>query len=254
MTGVIAVVPVRMGSSRLPGKTLRPLAGKPLLGHLLDRLGRCTRLDGIVVATSANPENDLIEAYCASRGTPCFRGAEDDVLGRLLGALQSQGADTGVLAFGDCPLLDPAIVDTVVGEMLDGDGAYDFVGNDLATTYPPGMEVEAFRVAALADAAARCDDPAIREHGTLFIRRNPDLYRLLNLEAPSQWRRPELEIEVDAPEDIPVIEAVLEHFGSDAVPGLTEIIAFLDARPDLAAVNQAVARRWKAYRDDAAGV
>ena len=134
--------------------------------------------------------------------------------------------------------------------MLDGGGGYDFVGNDLATTYPPGMEVEAFRVAALADAAARCDDPAIREHGTLFIRRNPDLYRLLNLEAPPQWRRPELEIEVDVLEDVAVIEAVLNHFGPDAAPGLTEIIGFLDARPDLAASNQAAPRRWKAYRQD----
>ena len=88
---VVAVVPVRMGSSRLPGKTLRPLAGKPLLGHLLDRLACCARLDGVVVATSVNPENDPIDAYCASRGVACFRGAEDDVLGPCWGPCRGRG-------------------------------------------------------------------------------------------------------------------------------------------------------------------
>ena len=244
----IAVIPVRMGSSRLPGKTLLEVGGAPLLGHLLDRLGGSRRLDGTVVATSVNGENDAIAAYCAQRGTPCFRGAEDDVLGRLLGALTEQGAATGVLAFGDCPLIDPVLVDQMVERFCHGD--WDFVGNDLKTTYPPGQEVEVFRVAALADAALRCDDPAIREHGTLFIRRNPGLYRLLNVEAQGPLLRPELEMEVDTAEDMAVLEAILAHFAGQREFGVAEIIAFLDANPGLKSLNAAVPRRWKMYRDD----
>src|SRR5262249_47334818 len=111
---IVATVQVRMGSSRLPGKALREVAGKPLLGHLLDRLALARRLDGIVVATSVRAENDAIEAYCGSRQIPCFRGDEDDVLGRMLGALRAHDAAVGVEVFGDCPLIDPAIVDQFV--------------------------------------------------------------------------------------------------------------------------------------------
>lgn len=249
----VAVVPVRMGSSRFPGKVLHPLLGKPLLGHLLDRMAQCRRLDGVVVATSTDPRDDAIAAYCATRATPCFRGGEDDVLGRLLGALQWQGAKTGVLVFGDCPLIDPAIVDHIAAIRLDHSDRFDFVGNDLVTSYPPGMEAEAFAVAALADADRRCGDPAIREHGTLFIRRNPGLYRLHSVEAPLELYRPDLEIEVDVPEDLPVIEAVLTHFANRPDVGLGDIISFLNSSPALAAINQAVPRRWKAFRDNPAG-
>lgn len=248
MTPVVAVVPARMGSSRLPGKMLRILHGKPLLGHLLDRLAVCRRLDGVVVATSDGAADDAIADHCRQRGAACFRGSEGDVLGRLTGALAAHGAETGVLVFGDCPLIDPAVVDGMVDAYRDAGGRYDFVGNDLATTYPPGMEVEVFRAAALADADRRCADPSIREHGTLFIRRNPGLYRLRNVEAPPELRRPELEIEVDAEEDLAVVEAVLERFAARPAVGLAEIIAFLDARPELAAKNRDVSRRWKAFR------
>ena len=249
---VIAAVQVRMGSSRLPGKVLRPVLGKPLLGHLLDRLALCRRLDGVVVATSVRPENQAIADYCAARGTPCFRGDEDDVLGRMLGALESCSATVGVEVFGDCPLIDPALVDDCVGFYLDHRAHYDFVGNDLKTTFPPGMEVEVFSLAALADAGRRTGDPAIREHGTLFIRQNPELYRLFSIEAPPELRRPEVEIEVDTEEDLVVIAAVLERFADRPDVGLRDILAFLDANPEIRESNAAVARRWKQYRTDGA--
>lgn len=244
---IVAVVRVRMGSSRLPGKVLHPVLEKPLLGHLLDRLECCRRLDGIVIATSTRPENDPIEAFCRRRGVACFRGDEDDVLGRMAAAVAWAGAEVGVEVFGDCPLIDPAIVDDFVSFFL-ADGGWDFVGNDLVTTFPPGQEVEVFRAAALADAARRCGDPAIREHSTLFIRRHPDLYRVLNREAEGRLRRPDLELEVDDPEDLAVVEAVLARFEGRPDVGLAEIIGFLDAHPDIRDANTHVERRWKQFR------
>jgi spore coat polysaccharide biosynthesis protein SpsF (cytidylyltransferase family) len=247
---IVATVQVRMGSSRLPGKAMREIAGKPLLGHLLDRLALARRLDDIVVATSVRTENDVIQAYCASRGISCFRGSEDDVLERMVGALRSRDAAVGVEIFGDCPLIDPAIVDELVDLFVQSDGAYDFVGNDLTTTWPPGMEVEVFSVAALVDADRRCADPSTREHGTLFIRKNPSLYRLHNVEAPLAFCRPEIELEVDTSEDLVVMDAVLRHFSDRPGYGLAELIEFMDAHSDIAAANRNVPRRWKEFRGD----
>ena len=245
----MAAVPVRMGSTRLPGKAMREVRGQPLLGYLLDRLDRCRHLGGVVVATTGKAADDVIAAYCRGRGVACFRGPEDDLLARLLGALKSAEATIGVEVFGDCPLIDPAIVDEIVAFFLEHRQRFDFVGNDLVTTYPPGMEVEVFGVAALEDTGRRAVEPEVREHGTLFMRQHPDLYRLHNIEAGAEFRRPELEIEVDTPEDFTVISRILEHFDGRTDYSLGEIIAFLDANPDLKALNADVPRRWKALRD-----
>ena len=250
MNGVFATVQVRMGSSRLPGKVMREVSGIPLLGHLLNRLSLSKTLNGIVVATSVNVENDIIENYCHSRGTLCFRGSEDDVLGRMVGAVQGVEAEIGVEIFGDCPLIDPAIVDDLVQRFVDAKGTLDFLGNDLKTTYPPGMEVEVFAVAALVDAATRTKDPAIREHGTLFIRQNPGIYKILNVEAPRAHFRPDLSMEVDTDVDFDVVANVIENFGSRLDFSLSEVIAFLDANPTFVDRTRQVPRRWKQFRED----
>jgi spore coat polysaccharide biosynthesis protein SpsF len=249
MTGArVAVVNVRMGSSRLPGKALRSVAGRPLLQCLIERLRRARRIDRIIVATSTLPENDSIAAICAANDIDYFRGSEEDVLGRTVGALMSADAATGVVVFGDGPLIDPALVDRIVDVFMSADPAYDLVGNDLATTYPPGMEVEVFPADVLADADARCNQADVREHGTLYVRQNPERYRLLNVEAPPHLRRPDLELEVDTEEDLEVIEAIVKNFNGRTDFTLEEIIAFLNRRPEIAAINRDVARRWKLFR------
>lgn len=245
---VAAVINVRMGSTRLPGKVLRNICGRPLLGYLLARLRGARTVQRLVVATSQLAQNDPIAAFCAAAGVQCFRGSEDDVLARTLGALRAAGAEVGVVVYGDGPLVDPLIVDRVVDAYLHSVTQFDFVGNDLSTSYPPGMEAEAFAVAALADAAARCADPGVREHGTLYIRSNPRRYRLLNLEAPAPLRRPELELEVDTEVDLQVMTRILEYFGARLDFTLSDIIEFLDAHPGVADLNRAVQRRWRAYR------
>jgi spore coat polysaccharide biosynthesis protein SpsF (cytidylyltransferase family) len=239
-----------MGSSRLPGKVMRQILETPLLGHLLNRLERAETLTGVVVATSTNPENDVIESYCRLRQIACFRGSEDDVLGRMVGALDHVQADVGVEVFGDCPLIDPEIVDGMVRRYLSAAGALDWIGNDLKTSYPPGMEVEVFSAAKLLDAANRTDDRAIREHGTLFIRQHPEIYNIQNVDAPDRLRRPDLSLEVDTDADLDVIARVLENFREKPSFSLSDIIDFLDANPRIADRNRHVPRRWKQYRSD----
>ena len=245
---VVASVQVRMGSTRLPGKVMEVVLGRPLLGHLLDRMRLCSYLDDIVVATPDSTENDVIQEFCSSENIACFRGSEDDVLNRTLGALRSQGADIGVEVFGDCPLIDPLIVDNIICYFIKNPG-YDFVGNDLVTTYPPGMEVEVFSVDALADSDRRVADETIREHGTLFIRQHPEIYKIINLDAPEKFHRPEMELEIDTIEDLEVIRIILGHFSGRIDYGLEEIIEFLDSNQTISRINRDVPRRWKTARD-----
>ena len=247
---VVASVQVRMGSTRLPGKVMMPLGNRPLLGFLIDRLRLCKTIDDIVVATSVEPENDVIEGFCSDEGVPCFRGSEQDVLQRTLGALEKTSAAIGVEVFGDCPLRDPRIVDDAV-EKFRNSPEYVFVGNDLKTTFPPGMEVEVFAVAALRDSDKRVppNDP-IREHGTLFIRQSPEIYKLLNFEADGEYDRPELELEVDSIEDLDVVNAIVQHFDPRQDFSLGEVIHFLDEHPQISERNKMVHRRWKEFRED----
>jgi spore coat polysaccharide biosynthesis protein SpsF (cytidylyltransferase family) len=237
-----------MGSSRLPGKVMKPVMGRPLLGHLLDRLRLCLTIDEIIVATAVAKENDLIEEFCVKENISCYRGSENDVLDRTLSALIAASATIGVEVYGDCPLIDPQIVDQIVGYFIHNPG-YDFVSNDLKTTYPPGMEVEVFRVAALADSSQKLKpNHPDREHGTLFIRKHPEHYKIYNISAPEKYSRPELELEVDTIEDFEVLSEIIEHFKSDPRVTLEEIINFLDKNPLVKLRNTNVHRRWKMYR------
>lgn len=222
----------------------------PLLGFLIGRLKQSKLITQIVVATTDKAKDDAIEDYCNKHDLAIFRGSEDDVLERMVGAFRSQSADICVEAFGDGPLIDPKVVDLVIQRYIDADGAIDLVGNDMKTTYPPGMDVEAFSMSAFEKSDLMATDPSIREHGTGFMRQNPDIFRLLNIEAPEHQRRPELEIEVDTAEDFDVVKAIIDHFVPRIDFTLDEIIAFLDTRPDIVALNQDVHRRWKEYRDD----
>lgn len=250
MTRIVAAVVVRMGSSRLPGKTLAEVNGVPLLGFLIERLRQSRLITHIVVATTDTIKDDQISDYCARNNLTVFRGSEDDVLGRMLGAYQLQKADICVEAFGDGPLIDPGIVDLVIQRFIDADGELDLVGNDMKTTYPPGMDVEAFSMSAFKKSDMMTSDPAVREHGTSFMRQNPDIFRLLNIEAPKHHHRPELEIEVDTKEDFEVVKTIIEHFAPRTDFTLDEIITLLDGRPEIAALNQDVHRRWKEFRTD----
>ena len=249
---IVASIQVRMGSSRYPGKVMHEVVGKPLLGHLVARLKQSKLLDGVIVATSFKAENNIIESYCHDNSIACFRGDEDDVLGRTLSSLKKMNADIGVEVFGDCPLIDPAIVDFIINEFLTDNSNPDFVGNDLKTTFPPGMDVEVFTVSALEDSDKRTSDQNIREHGTLFIRKNPNYYKIKNIEAPKNWFRPELELEVDTEEDIYVVSKIFEHFflKNKEVFGLDDIIEFMDGKPDLKKMNAEVPRKWKEIRGE----
>ena len=227
-----------MGSSRLPGKVLAEIGGRPALSWLLARLRRCRSLDGIVLATSTNPADDALERWAEGEGVACHRGSEDDVLARVVEAQASQRSEIVVEITGDSILTDPEIVDLGVETFLAND--CDVVSNCGRTlTFPMGVYVQVFPLRLLRDVAERIADAAVREHVSLYFYEHPERYRLIELVAPARWRGPELRFQLDYPDDLRFqreVHARLAPRHGDAF-GIEEIMALLRAEPDLAAIN-----------------
>lgn len=237
-----AVVAARMGSERMPGKALAPLAGSPTLAHIVRRLRRSRHLHGVVVATTTAPGDDAIRECARAEGAPVFSGSAEDVLDRTLRAARSVDADIIVQVTGDCPLIDATVCDGVIERFLAA--RPDYASNGMPSTYPNGMDTEVFATMLLEEVANLTTDPEDREHVTLYIYEHPDRYRLLNVEAPSQHHRPELRLTLDTQEDFALISRLYEalHPG-DPLFGLDAIIAHLDRHPELLRVNAHVRQR-----------
>ena len=248
---IVGSIQARMNSSRLPGKVLKEICGKPMLLWHIERLRRSRLLGDVVVATTVNKADDVIADLCREHHVPCYRGSENDVLHRVVSLIKEFKADVHAEFFGDSPLTDAAIVDEVVQFYLDHQKAYDFVSNSLKTTYPPGQEVLVYRASALleADQSIRKDDP-LREHVSIHMTQHPDKFRLFNIEAPESYHFPDLYLEVDEPADFELVAGIIAHFQSkgQAYFGLGDIIEFLSQYEAFAASNRNVERRWKQFR------
>jgi spore coat polysaccharide biosynthesis protein SpsF len=164
---IVAIIQARMTSTRLPGKVLAEIGGRPALRLMLDRLAASRRLDRIVVATTVNASDDPVVALCRELGIASFRGSEADVLSRMLAAADAHQAQGIVRLTADCPIIDPAVLDEAVA--LFAGGNYDYVSNARMRTYPDGLDVEVLGREALARADREARHPALREHVTPYI-------------------------------------------------------------------------------------
>ncbi len=226
-----------MGSTRLPGKALIDLAGKPALVRVIERLRVVPSLDGVCVATTTLGEDDNIVGYAIDAGASYYRGSSDDLLGRLLGAAKKLGAETIVYITADCPLVDPAIVERAIQEFRE---AYcDYASNRLlGYAYPVGMDVEVFSAEALRRADMFAADPRDREHVTTCFYEHTG-YAVHNIAPPENLRRPEIRLTLDTREDLEFLRAIYD--GMRGVPySLADILAFLDANPHLLELNRHV--------------
>src|SRR5258708_33467510 len=207
---VVAVVQARMGSSRLPGKVLMPVAGKPILWHILHRLGQCRSVDTIAVATSTDPLDDAIEQFCSETGVICVRGPLQNVLERYRLAAAKTGAQTLLRVTGDAPLIDPGLIDYLVSGMAGADFVQFEAG---ALCAHEGVDV--FSRKALDWLVTHAgDDEIAREHVTSYFKRSPDQVRTVYLPAyPPLARRPE-RISVDTPEDMDFLRAVYDRLAA----------------------------------------
>ena len=237
MPKIIASVEARIGSSRLPGKVLADVNGKPALSRLLDRLHLCETLDGIVLATSVNKGDDAIEDWAASENVEIYRGSEEDVLSRVVEAQRFMGSKIIVEVTGDCILIDPEIIDLGVYTFLEND--CDVVSNTWKQTYPMGVDVQVFPFKLLETVEYEIQDQAIREHVSLYFYEHPERYRIIHLLATKRWHAPNYRFQLDYPEDLTFINEVYKRlepeYGNSF--GLEEIMALLKREPSLVDIN-----------------
>ncbi len=236
---ILGVVQARVSSTRLPAKVLAPILGEPMLARQLERVLRAQRLDAVVVATSTDPSDDPLEAVCAEAVVDCFRGTLDDVLDRFHAAAERYGADHVVRLTGDCPLIDPAVIDAVVDLHLSA--AFDYTSNVQPPTFPDGLDAEAIRAETLDTVWQEARLPSEREHVTPFVLKHSERFRLGNLEnaedlSPLRWT-------VDEPEDLGFVRAVYEAlYPADPAFEMRDVLALLARRPELAGINTHIER------------
>ncbi len=239
---IVAIVEARMTSSRLPGKVLLPAAGRPLLGHLIERLKRVPAVQEIVIATTVNAADQPLIELAQQYGVGYFRGSEHDVMKRVLDAAEAAGADIIVNITGDCPLIDPSLTGQTVRMFLRNQ--CDYATNGHVRTFPGGYAVQVYRVETLRRSASMTTDPVEREHVTLHIRRHPELFRHVYLVAPSDQHWPEIDLSLDEEADYRLLQRIFEHFGdTDPWFGCRETVALLKAHPDWLDINRHVERK-----------
>ena len=234
-----------MTSSRLPGKVLMTACEKPMLELMIERVKRIEFVDEIVVATTVNEADQPIADLADRLGVGCYRGSEDDVLGRVLGAAQGVDADVIVELTGDCPLIDPNVASQVLEFYLRHD--FDYVSNDhfpvgegfdfeahpyaVYESYPMGIDAEIFSTETLARADRETSDPEDREHVSLYLIREPKFSMGL-VPAPPNLHRPKLRLTLDVESDYQIIRSVYEElYRSNPEFTLSDILTLVDRNP-----------------------
>lgn len=232
---VIVAVSARMRSERCPGKAVAPLAGKPLLTHLLERLCSLGGTAPIVLATSVSPENDVLVELAEGLGIRTFRGDENDVLGRHLALADAFGAEHLVRVTADNPLTDVPLIETLVAAHLEADADYTYVPGDALLM---GILSEVISTGALAKSHRDGEDRHRSELVTLYIKENPEAFRVVRAELPPELYRPELRLTVDEPDDLVLMKRIFDKlYRSGAVLSTVEAIRLLDREPNLAEIN-----------------
>ncbi|MGE7601568.1 cytidylyltransferase domain-containing protein [Peribacillus sp. NPDC097675] len=232
---VVAIIQARMGSSRLPGKVMKQVQGKPLLQYQLERIGKARFINKIVVATTTKETEQPIVDLCERLSVAIFRGPEDDVLTRFFDAATEHQTDIVVRLTADCPLIDPHTIDQALEEFLAGVGKYDYVSNTLERTYPRGFDVEVFSMKALEQAFKEAKEATYREHVTPYIYHHPEKFRLAPFLNDIDFSS--LRLTVDTEDDLKLITWLLDHLYENDDFTLEDVTNLLQDNPEWASIN-----------------
>ncbi len=237
------IVQARMGSTRLPGKVARKISGKPMLGHIIERLKEADELDQIIVATSDKEEDNKIVKIAEGENVTNFRGSEEDVLSRYIEAAERYKLDVVLRVTGDCPLIDPVTIDELILEFLRSDDI-DYMRLE---GYPRGLDTGICYLDTLKRVAVEIrgdnDEGLYREHVTLYIYRNPEKFNIGIKEAPVELKR-DYRLCVDEIDDYELINEIYKRLYEDGgIIDIREVIDLLDENPSLARINSNIEQK-----------
>jgi spore coat polysaccharide biosynthesis protein SpsF len=237
---VVGIIQARTGSTRLPGKILLPIAGRPVLSWMLERVAAARELDEVVIATTHLADDEPIRALAADLGVPCLSGHPTDLLDRHLKVARARGADAVVKIPSDCPLIDPRIIDLVVGHFRRNYPRLAYISNLHPPTWPDGNDVEVLRVDVLEEAWCLATRGFQREHTTPFIWDQPERFATGNVVWPGgQDLSATHRLTLDYEEDYRLIAETFTALYRPTAPAFSaeEIVAYLDAHPQVRALN-----------------
>jgi spore coat polysaccharide biosynthesis protein SpsF len=238
---IVATIEARMTSSRLPGKVMLPALGRPMLAHLTSRLKTVQSIDEIVLATTVNATDDVLAEFAEKDGIKVFRGSEEDVMARVIGAAESAQADVVVEITGDCPIIDPDLIEQTIRVFKRNNAVY--CANSFISSYPDGMDTQVITLEALKKSFSMTADPQDREHVSRHIVNNPQLFPHVYLVAPPSLHWPGLGLTLDEPADYELIRTLIENLGKDNLLfGCGDVIRFLRANPQVLKINDMVQR------------
>ena len=226
---VIAIVQARMGSTRLPGKVLKRINNKFVLDYVIERLKFSDKINDVILATTTDKKDDVLERYAIKREVRYFRGSEKDVLSRYYHAAKKYRGEIIVRITSDCPLIDPKIIDNIIIKHIDNKA--DYTSNVIKRTYPRGLDTEVFNFDVLEETYKNANEKYQQEHVTSYMTEHPEKFKLQNVEAKGKLKRPDIRITVDTKEDFELIERIISHFNNLNFKA-EDIIDFLDRNPE----------------------
>lgn len=235
---ITVIIQARMGSRRLPGKTMADVAGAPMLSHVVRRAAAIPGVEQVVIATTAQPADRAIVEFASRTGVPCVVGSEDDVLDRFYQTARQIGATVIVRVTPDCPLLDPAVSGLVLARYLR-DRTLDYVSNTQPPTFPDGLDTEVLSFPALEVAWRKAVLPSEREHVTPYLWRRPELFRTACVRHHRDLSA--LRWTVDEARDLEFVRLVYGHLGTDDF-GMEDVLDLLRRHPELAETNVGIRR------------
>lgn len=225
---VVALIQARMSSTRLPGKVLMNLAGKPVLQHVVERVECASKIGKVVIATSTESGDDPIEEFASELEVECFRGSESDVLDRFWQAAQKYQADMVVRVTADCPLVAPEIADMLIDVLIKEDLEYAWIP---ITKTAVGLPSEVMTISALERTWRQATNPEAREHVTVFIQKHQEHYRTKWLPMPPHLNRPEYDLSLDTPQDFELLTKIYNKFYREGeIIKLEDVMEFLDKK------------------------
>lgn len=233
---IAAIIQARLGSTRLPGKTMKGLCGKPLLYYSVKRSSFAKYVDGVIVATTTSKGDEEIVQWCEENNIPYYRGSEEDVLDRYHQTAKKFGVDIVVRVTSDCPFIDPEVIDMLILALKNFD--YDYVSNRIKKrTWPHGLDAEVFTVSALEKAWGNAQNPIEREHVTPYILTHPELFKIY--EVPNKRNLSHIRLTVDYLEDYEftkkLMSSLMEKYGETF--RWKDILEVLDENPEILKIN-----------------